>query len=172
MAILQKKAARDRLVVPDSVVFMLAERIRANIRELEGALIRLSALASLTQSPITEDLAQDALRDYLKQLPAGPPDISAIQRITAKHFDISVESLRGKRRTSQVALARQMAMFVAKQRTGMTLVEIGKRFGNRDHSTVIYALGRINKELCKNDSLRKTLSTIESDLASGEWTPR
>lgn len=166
VAILRQKASRDAISVPDRVIFLLAESIRSNIRELEGALIRLSALASLTGSAITEDLARDALRGYLKVIPAGPPDIATIQRLVAKYFDVSVESLRGKRRTSQLALARQVAMYVAKQRTGMTLVEIGKRFGNRDHSTVIYALNRVTEELRRNDLLRQTVTQIEGELDS------
>jgi chromosomal replication initiator protein len=164
VAILKQRSERDGLDIPDRVVFMLAENIRANIRELEGALIRLSALSSLTGSQITEDLARDALADYLKKLSTTPPDVQTIQRITAKYFEVSVESLRGKRRTSQVALARQVAMYLAKERTGLTLVEIGKRFGNRDHSTVIYALGRISKELSRNDTLRNTLTEIAGEL--------
>lgn len=164
VAILRQKAARDGIAVPDRVIFLLAESIRSNIRELEGALIRLSALASLTNSVISEDLAKDALRGYLKHLPSGPPDVSSIQRLVAKYFDVTVESLRGKRRTSQLALARQVAMYVAKQRTGMTLVEIGKRFGNRDHSTVIYALNRVAEEMRRNEILRQTITQIEQEI--------
>jgi chromosomal replication initiator protein len=164
VAILRQRSSRDALSVPDRVIFLLAENIRSNIRELEGALIRLSALASLTNSPISEDLAKDALRGYLRTNAAGPPDIVSIQKVVAKYFDVSVESMRGKRRTSQLALARQVAMYVAKQCTGMTLVEIGKRFGNRDHSTVIYALNRVTEELRCNESLRQTLAQVEEDL--------
>ena len=164
VAILRQKAVRAGISIPDRVLFLLAERIRANIRELEGALIRLSALASLTNSPITEDLAQDSLRDFIKHLPIGPPDVTTIQQVTAKYFDVSVESLRGKRRTSQVALARQVAMYIAKQMTGLTLVEIGRRFGNRDHSTVIYTLGRVNEELRCNESLRQLIERIQAEL--------
>lgn len=164
VAILRQRSSRDGLSVPDRVIFMLAENIRSNIRELEGALIRLSALASLTNSLITEELARDALRGYVRAQSAGPPDIASIQKVVAKHFDVSVESMRGKRRTSQLALARQVAMYVAKQCTGMTLVEIGKRFGNRDHSTVIYALNRVTEELRGNESLRQRLTLVEEDL--------
>ena len=164
IAILRQKAARDRLAVPDRVIHLLAENIRANIRELEGAMIRLSALSSLTGSPITEELAQDALRDYLKRIPSAQVDVAMIQRVVAKHSDVSVESLRGKRRTSQVALARQLAMYITKKRTGLTLVEIGKRFGNRDHSTVIYALGKIEEELRRQESLRTLLCEIEREI--------
>ncbi len=171
VAILRQKSARDRIPVSDRIIFLLAENIRANIRELEGALIRLSALATLTNSPITEDLAKDALREYVKNIGSGPPDVTLIQRVVAKYFDVSVESLRGKRRTSQVALARQVAMYVTKQQTGLTLVEIGKRFGNRDHSTVIYALTRVSEELLRNESLRKTLAQIEGELGSPAQRP-
>ncbi|MFB3907718.1 MAG: chromosomal replication initiator protein DnaA [Candidatus Eisenbacteria bacterium] len=164
MAILRQKSSRDGLDISDRILFLLAENIRANIRELEGALIRLSALSSLTSSPVTEELARDALRDYLKGIGSGPPDIGAIQRIVAKYFEVTVESMRGKRRTSQVALARQTAMYLAKQRTGMTLVEIGKRFGNRDHSTVIYALTRVGDEMSKSQEFRDKIARIEEEL--------
>jgi chromosomal replication initiator protein len=100
VAILRQKSARDGLSITDRVIFLLAEQIRANIRELEGALIRLSALASLTNSSITEELARDALRDYLKNIPDAVPEVATIQKVVAKYFDVSVESLRGKRRTS------------------------------------------------------------------------
>ncbi|MBM3286493.1 MAG: chromosomal replication initiator protein DnaA [Candidatus Eisenbacteria bacterium] len=167
VAILRQRSARDGLSIPDRVIFLLAEQIRANIRELEGALIRLSALASLTGSAITEELARDALRDYMKNLPGAAPDVTTIQRVVSKCFDVTVESLRGKRRTSQVALARQVAMYTTKQLTGLTLVEIGKRFGNRDHSTVIHALNRVGEELKRSESLRATLTRIEEELAAG-----
>ena len=170
VAILRKKSARDGLSISDRVIFLLAEQIRANIRELEGALIRLSALASLTGSPITEELARDALRDYLKNIPDAVPDVTTIQRIVAKIFDVTVESLRGKRRTSQVALARQVAMYVAKQQTGLTLVEIGRRFGNRDHSTVIYALNRVSEEMKRSEAMRQTLARIEAELENKSGT--
>ncbi len=171
VAILRQKSARDGLAISDRILFLLAEQIRANIRELEGALIRLSALASLTNSSITEELARDALRDYLKNIPDAVPDVTTIQKIVAKYFDVTVESLRGKRRTSQVALARQVAMYIAKQRTGLTLVEIGRRFGNRDHSTVIYALNRVGEEMKRSESLRQALKRIESEMGTSESTP-
>jgi chromosomal replication initiator protein len=172
VAILRRKSSRDGLSLPDRVIFILAESIRANIRELEGALIRLSALAALTDSPITEELTRIALHDYLKAVPSGPPDVLTIQKAAAKEFDVTMESLRGKRRTSQVALARQVAMYVAKQCTGLTLVEIGKRFGNRDHSTVIYALNRVSEELRCNEALRQKVAAIESEVkGTAVWRP-
>ncbi len=171
IAILRQKAAREGIGIPDRVIFMLAESIRSNIRELEGALVRLSALASLANSPITEDLAKDALRGYLRIQASGPPDIVTIQRVVAKYFDVSVESIRGKRRTSHLALARQVAMYEAKQHTGMTLVEIGKRFGNRDHSTVIYALNRVAEELRRNEVLRRTISQVEAEITGAAGQP-
>lgn len=172
VAILRQKAARDRVAVTDKVLFLIAENIRSNIRELEGALIRLSALATLTNSPISEELCRDALHEHIKSA-KGSPDITQIQRSVAKHFDVTVESLRGKRRTSQVALARQVAMYIAKQHTGLTLVEIGKRFGNRDHSTVIYALSRVDEELRRNDAIRRLVAQVEEELAvSDNPTPR
>jgi chromosomal replication initiator protein len=87
-----------------------------------------------------------------------------VQKVVAKEFDVTIESLAGKGRTHQVAVARQLAMYVIKRRTGMTLVEIGRSFGKRDHSTVIYALDRMTSELSRDEALRGRLAAIEAEL--------
>jgi chromosomal replication initiator protein len=141
-AILRAKAQRERISLPEDAMFLIAERVKSNIRELEGCLVRLSALAHLLRAPITADLALEVMKIYA-QPGEETIDVGRIQQRVAKEFDVTVESLRGKRRTSRIAFARQVAMYLTKQLTQLTLVEIGKNFGNRDHSTVIYGIDKI-----------------------------
>jgi chromosomal replication initiator protein len=164
VAILRRKAERTALEIPDPVLFFIAENIRSNIRELEGSLVRLSALASLTGSPITTELARDVLGDYIRGQQHRVPDVHDIQKIVATHYELPPESLRGKRRTSSVALARQVAMYLTKQLTSMTLVEIGRRFGNRDHSTVLYACTRVSERISADPGFAAQIDRIRRDL--------
>jgi chromosomal replication initiator protein len=163
VAILRANAAREGLSVPEDVLFLIAERIQRNIRELEGCFVRLSALSRLVRAPITADLALEVLRVYVR-----PDDtviaIDQIQRQVARSFEVSVESLRGKRRTSSIAFARQVAMYLAKQLTALTLVEIGKNFGNRDHSTVLYAIDKIAVARKTLPELSQRIEGIENEL--------
>ena len=163
VAILKAKAHREQIAIPEDVFFLIAERVQQNIRELEGSLVRISALSQLLHAPITTDLALEVLKVYVH--PSEPRvDSTEIQRAVAKVFDVSVESLRGKRRTSSIAFARQVAMFLTKRLTPLTLVEIGKNFGNRDHSTVLYGIQKI-KRLRRGDSrLEQRIDNIERQL--------
>lgn len=174
VAILRRKAERSGVEIPDPVLFFIAENIRSNIRELEGSLVRLSALSSLTGSALTTDLAREVLGDYIRGQLHRAPDVLEIQKVVAAHFELPVESLRGKRRTSNVALGRQVAMYLTKQLTSHTLVEIGRRFGNRDHSTVLYACARVAERSATEpafaqiiDRIRHTLTTSR-DQTDGE----
>ncbi len=164
VAILHRKAERSQVLIPDGVLFFIAENIRSNIRELEGSLVRLSALASLTGSSITTDLAREVLGDYIRRQQEKNPDVLDIQKIVASHFELPTESLRGKRRTSTVAIARQVAMYLTKQLTSLTLVEIGRRFGNRDHSTVLYACNKIEGKIRRDPVFAELLTRIRRDL--------
>ncbi|MCK4414243.1 MAG: chromosomal replication initiator protein DnaA [Candidatus Eisenbacteria sp.] len=163
VAILRAKATRENIIVPEDVMFLIAERIQRNIRELEGCLVRLSALSRLLRAPVTLDLALEVLRVYVRPGDASI-DVSQIQRRVANTFDVTVESLRGKRRTSSIAFARQVAMYMTKQLTPMTLVEIGKSFGNRDHSTVLYAIDKIAEARRANPDIGRKIEAIEHDL--------
>jgi chromosomal replication initiator protein len=166
VAILRRKAERSQVAIPDAVFFFIAENIRSNIRELEGSLVRLSALGSLTGSDITIDLAREVLGDYIRGQQQRIPDVADIQKVVAVHFELPSESLRGRRRTSSVALARQVAMYLTKQATPLTLVEIGRRFGNRDHSTVLYACSRVAERASRDPAFAATLDRIRKDLTS------
>jgi chromosomal replication initiator protein len=163
VAILRTKAGRENIVFPEDVLFLIAERIQRNIRELEGCLVRLSALSHLLRAPITVDLALEVLRVYVSPTD-GLIDVSQIQQRVAREFAVSVESLRGKRRTSAIALARQVGIFLTKQLTSLTLVEIGKGFGNRDHSTVLYAIEKIQRLRLEDAQLDQRVSKLERDL--------
>ncbi len=163
VAILKAKALRDGVSVPDDVVFAIAERIQTNVRELEGCLVRLSAMSRLIDQPMNIDLALEVLRVYST---ASQPniDVARIQEEVARRFGVPVESLRGKKRTSAIAFARQVAMYLTKRLCNHTLVEIGKRFGNRDHSTVIYGIEKIERQRQTDPELDRTLEEIERSL--------
>jgi chromosomal replication initiator protein len=163
VAILRAKAQREQISIHEDVLFLIAERIQKNVRELEGSLVRISALSRLLHAPITRDLALEVLKVYVNPA-AAKIDVTDIQREVAKEFDIPVESLRGRRRTNQIAFARQVAMYLSKNLTTMTLVEIGKSFGNRDHSTVLYGIEKISNAIRTDCQLEKRVEGIDARL--------
>jgi chromosomal replication initiator protein len=146
IAILRKKAQMERLDVPDDVLELIASSIERNIRELEGALIRVTAFASLNKTPINSALAEIVLRDLVAD--AGTMQISAavIMAATAEYFDTSVEELRGPGKTRALAQSRQIAMYLCRELTDLSLPKIGQAFG-RDHTTVMYAQRKILNEM-------------------------
>jgi len=146
IAILRKKAQMERLDVPSDVLELIASSIERNIRELEGALIRVTAFASLNKAPIDTALAEIVLRDLLAD--AGTIQISAatIMAATAEYFDTSVEELRGPGKTRALAQSRQIAMYLCRELTDLSLPKIGQAFG-RDHTTVMYAQKKILGEM-------------------------
>jgi chromosomal replication initiator protein len=148
IAILRKKAQMDRLAVPDDVLELIASSIERNIRELEGALIRVTAFASLNKSPIDAALAEIVLRDLIAD--AGTTQISAamIMAATAEYFDTTVEELRGPGKTRALAQSRQIAMYLCRELTDLSLPKIGQAFG-RDHTTVMYAQKKIRSEMAE-----------------------
>jgi len=149
VAILIKKALAREVTLPEDVAFFIAEQIRSNVRELEGALHRLVASANFTGRTIDVDLARDALRDLLdahqRQI-----NIQNIQKTVADYFKMRVSDLHSRKRTRQIARPRQMAMALAKELTPMSLPEIGDAFGGRDHTTVLHAQRKI-KALLQTD---------------------
>jgi chromosomal replication initiator protein len=144
ISILEAKAARGGVAVPHKVMEFLAHKITSNVRELEGALNRLIAHANLFGRPVTLESAQELLHDLLKAHDRRVT-IDEIQRKVAEHFNIRVADMSSPRRARAVARPRQVAMYLAKQITQRSLPEIGRRFGNRDHTTVIHAVDRVTK---------------------------
>jgi chromosomal replication initiator protein len=157
IAILRKKAQMERLDVPDDVLELIASSIERNIRELEGALIRVTAFASLNKQPIDKALAEIVLRDLIAD--AGTMQISAatIMAATAEYFDTTVEELRGPGKTRALAQSRQIAMYLCRELTDLSLPKIGQAFG-RDHTTVMYAQKKILNEMA---SRREVFDTVK-----------
>lgn len=148
IAILRKKAQMDRLDVPDDVLELIASRIERNIRELEGALIRVTAFASLNKTTIDKPLAEIVLRDLIADSSTMQISAAAIMAATAEYFETSVEELRGPGKTRALAQSRQIAMYLCRELTDLSLPKIGQAFG-RDHTTVMYAEKKIRAEMAQ-----------------------
>jgi len=146
IAILRKKAQMDRLAVPDDVLELIASSIERNIRELEGALIRVTAFASLNKTPIDKALAEIVLRDLIADASTMQISAATIMAATAEYFDTTVEELRGPGKTRALAQSRQIAMYLCRELTDLSLPKIGQAFG-RDHTTVMYAQRKILSEM-------------------------
>ena len=160
-AILLQKAKQQGVKLPLEVASLIATRLNTNIRELEGALNSVIMRAEVFKKPITEELAKEALQGITG---TGRISIENIQQSTAEHFSIKIADMHSKRRVANVAYARQIAMYLAKELTQKSLIEIGYAFGGRDHATVLYAVKKITKERAQNQELNHTLHLIEQDL--------
>jgi chromosomal replication initiator protein len=151
IAILRKRVMTDGIQITDpGVLTFIADRVSTNIRELEGALTRVVAYASLTGRPISTEVAQEVLRDLFPQGSVRPITIEQIQSAVADWFHLSVGELRGDRRSQNIVFPRQVAMYLARELTDSSLPKIGQRFGGRDHTTVLYAQNKITR-LLKED---------------------
>jgi chromosomal replication initiator protein len=150
LGILQTKAEQSKMQVPQKVMEFLAHRISSNVRELEGALTRIVVHASLIGAPITIETTQELLKDLLRANDRRVT-IEEIQRRCAEHFNIKQADMQSPRRARQVARPRQVAMYLAKQLTTRSLPEIGRKFGGRDHTTVMHAVKKV-EELCAADA--------------------
>jgi chromosomal replication initiator protein len=148
IAILRKKAQMDRLDVPGDVLELIASSIERNIRELEGALIRVTAFASLNKTPIDKSLAEIVLRDLISDSSTMQISAATIMAVTAEYFQITVEELRGPGKTRALAQSRQIAMYLCRELTDLSLPRIGQAFG-RDHTTVMYAEKKIRGEMAE-----------------------
>jgi chromosomal replication initiator protein len=148
IAILRKKAASENIFVPDDVILYIASQIRANIRELEGSLIRIVAFSSLTGTPLTVDAARETLKDIVAQNDASRPiQIPDIQEVVSRHFNLDVKDMKSKRRTDAIAFPRQIAMYLARTLTECSTTEIGEAFGGKDHTTVMHACNKIKGKM-------------------------
>jgi len=164
VAILRKKAELERMSVPDEVTEFIAQHFTSNIRELEGALVRVVAYATLTRVPVTLSLAREVLRDILPDDRPQPITIEAIQRVVAEQFGIRFEDMKARRRTKGVAFPRQIAMYLARELTDSSLPRIGEEFGGRDHTTVLHACERVREELRKDPYLAAQVDRIVQQL--------
>lgn len=166
MAILRKKAQLENFIVPDEIIIFIASEIQSNIRELEGALSKITAYCMLTNQPITVNLAEEILKDMIPQKDQKHISLEIIQKAVADHYKLSVQEFKQKKRTRSVAFPRQIAMFLCRELTDLSLPHIGNKFGGRDHTTVIHACEKIS-ELKKNDPfIEKSINDIINKIKS------
>ena len=164
MAILRKKARTMQIKLRDDVFEFLANRIRTNVRRLEGALMRVASFASLSGKELTQEVVEHLLKDILQEEARHSVTIEQIQRRVAEHFDVRLADMTSKRRPANIAFPRQVAMYLARELTKASLNEIGDAFGGRDHGTVLHACKLVKKRMHEQDSLRQTISFIDSSL--------
>ena len=163
VAILKRKAELEKLSLPDDVALYLAAHIKSNVRELEGALLRLAARASFHGQPISAELAREALAKLIATAPTGLT-IETIQREVAAYFDVKLHDLKGPKRHRAIAHPRMVAMYLARKLTNMSYPEIGSRFGGKDHSTVISAVRKIERLCTEDPTVRSVVGTLEGHL--------
>ncbi|MCK5306462.1 MAG: chromosomal replication initiator protein DnaA [Candidatus Omnitrophica bacterium] len=164
MAILRKKAEKEVITVPNEVTSFIAEKIKSNIRELEGALIRVVAYALLIGREISLDLAREVLKETLFFEQEKRITIDLIQKKVAEHFDIRISDMKIKKRTRAIAFPRQIAMYLSRELTDGSLPEIGEAFGGKDHTTVLYAYDKINKIINENPDKKALINKLTSDI--------
>ncbi len=163
IAILSKKAQLDGIEVPDEINAFIAERVDSNIRELEGSLNRVLALAHLNNQPLSLELARQALKDITNS-PTKTITIELIQKVVAKYFGIKVDDLKSTKKSADIAIPRQIAMYLCRDIANVSLPKIGFEFGKRDHSTVIHACNKISKNITEDDELNKKIEELKKIL--------
>ncbi|MGD1075032.1 MAG: chromosomal replication initiator protein DnaA [Thermodesulfovibrionales bacterium] len=159
MAIIQRKAEIERIKLTESVITFLATKIKTNIRELEGCLIRLGAHTSLTGSPIDVDMARDVLKDIISD-DERPITVEQILKVVSEFYGIKCQEMKSKKRTREIALPRQVAMYLAKQCTDSSLNDIGKNFGGKDHATVIYACKQMEEKRATDEDFNRKIQGL------------
>ncbi len=164
IAILRKKAQMDNTEVPDEVTDYIAKNVKSNIRELEGALTRVMAYSSLTKKKVSLEVATEALKDIIVSYNTSEINVVRIKEKVAEVFDIKMEDFNSKKRTRAIAYPRQVAMYLSRDLTDLSLPKIGEEFGGRDHTTVIHACEKISKDLKENIDLKLKVEKIINDL--------
>jgi chromosomal replication initiator protein len=164
VAILRKKAEDDSISLDNEVLDYIARNCRSNVRELEGAVIKLLAYSSLTRREVTPDLAREALGGVLRGGPAVEVTPELIRSRVASEWGVSVDGLTSKRRTKDLTVPRQVAMFLIREMLDLSMVEIGNHFGGRDHSTVIHAVNKVEEEMAGDDGFRARVELLRDGL--------
>jgi chromosomal replication initiator protein len=164
VAILKRKAELARIELPDNVALFIAGKIKSNIRELEGSLIRLLAYASLKAVPISVELAEEVLRNTIKEEMRGEVSIEMIQRAVAAHYGLKVADLKSKNNSRRVAFPRQVAMYLCKNLTKSSLPEIGREFGGKHHTTVLHSVQKITTLFEKDKQINNTINSLIADM--------
>jgi chromosomal replication initiator protein len=163
VAILNRKAAEQNIPLPREVAHLIADRVKSNIRELEGCLLRISAYSSITGRPLDQPMAEEVLERIFTRK-EHRITIDAIQRTVAKQFNIRVSDLKSKKRIRSISLPRQVAMYISRNHTRASLPEIGRHFGGKDHTTVIHSYNKIDNLIKTDKELEHQINTIISEI--------
>lgn len=164
MAILKQKAADWKIRVDEAILGFLAERIRTNVRRLEGALMRVATCASLAGERLSVEKVEHLLRDLLREEAGRQITVDSIQKAVAEHFDVRIADMTSRRRPASIAFPRQVAMYLSRMLTKGSLMEIGEQFGGRDSNTVIHACKKVSAEIDSNQKTKQQIDAIESRL--------
>lgn len=164
IAILKKKAKVENINVTDDVLQYIASKIHSNIRELEGALIRIMAYSSLTNKKVTVELAEEALKDIISSNKPRKITVDLIKEVVSKEYNIKMEDFNSKKRTRAIAYPRQIAMYLTRELTDLSLPKIGEFFGGRDHTTVIHAYDKISKDITKDDDFSGKIDELIDNI--------
>jgi chromosomal replication initiator protein len=164
VAILKRKADLDGVALPDDVAFYIASKVKSNIRELEGSLVRLVAISSLRGLPISKMLAQDAIRNIAEDDRPGGISIEQIQQAVSAHYRMRVDELKSKNNARQIAVPRQIAMYLCKRLTGHSYPEIGREFGGKHHTTVIHSVEKIEALVLRDSNTHRVISDLMDGL--------
>ena len=169
IAILRKKAESEGILVPNEVTLFIAHHVKANIRELEGSMLRVIAFASLTRQEITLELVKEVLKDALPN-EEKRISVDAIQRVVAERYNCKYSDMKSKKRTKQIAFPRQIAMFLSRELTPHSLSEIGAAFGGKDHTTIIHAYEKIEELLTSDITLLAEVNSLKKQLTEGNYS--
>lgn len=166
VAILQYKAELKGLCIPNKVAFFIAEHIFNNVRQLEGALNRLSAYCGLMQTEITQDVVEKILSEMFQYVPQKKITVESILKSVASMFNVRVQDLRGTSRTKEIAFPRQVAMYLAKELINESLMKVASSFGGKTHSTLLHSWNKIHKQMQKDETLRRQIQMTKQNLES------
>lgn len=164
IAILRKKAQQEKLIVPNDVVEFIADKVASNIRELEGALNKVIAYSSLTENEISIDLATEALKEIISVSNSREINSMLIIETVSRYFDLRPEEFKSKKRNRDISFPRQIAMYLCRELTDLSLPKIGDAFGGRDHTTVIHAVEKIDEDLHNNPEIKRTIEELKRNI--------
>lgn len=163
-AICKKKTETSGLTIPDEVIALICRNISSNVRDLESALNTLTAFTRLVGQPITVEVAQQRLKDVFASSKQINMSLETIQRVTADYFSLTLADLKGKKRTTNIVLARHLAMFIAREITEFSTTDIGQAFGGRDHATVMHACQKIEERLKIDPALATNIENLKRSI--------
>lgn len=164
IAILRNKAKAEQLEIPDDTLSYIAAQISTNVRELEGALLRVQAYSTMKNTDITTDIAADALKALKLSRAKNGLTVSSIQNKVAKYYHVSVADLKGKKRVKTIVLPRQIAMYLARELTDRSLPQIGMEFGGKDHTTVMHSCDKITELAANNEDVKEAIDELRDEL--------